>query len=351
MIKLFFDLKGANMNKILKIAIVVVLCLIVVLTVVLVATQGGANNGGTTTTTTTKPTPSNPPACEHVDTTPKDDKCDKCGETMPGAVIPGDYTETNDIVYVTVAGLNLRSEPAKKDGNEVGWVEIDTKLERLGYYTNGWSKVKYNGKECYVSTDCLTKSKPIASFTSTNETVYFTKGTYAYTKPSHLEPYSVADFTFKFGESTKRIGVATEVYVAEDGKEYTFAKIEFTVTNNGKQETVVRYVNNAYLSTTKPTQADPDAGITFVNNDSILVSKGTQKIRKSAIYVAGSDDEVYEILKQGTELQAVARGTESDGTIWYKVKYDGQILYVIYQSKDSNTGKYKDPYFTIKGSN
>ncbi len=340
------------MNKILKIAIVVVLCLIVVLTVVLVATQGGANNGGTTTTTTTKPTPSNPPACEHVDTTPKDDKCDKCGETMPGAVIPGDYTETNDIVYVTVTGLNLRSEPAKKDGNEVGWVEIDTKLERLGYYTNGWSKVKYNDKECYVSTDCLTKSKPITSFTTTNETVYFTKGTYAYTKPSHLEPYSVADFTFKFGESTKRIGVATEVYVAEDGKEYTFARIEFTVTNNGKQETVVRYVNNAYLSTTKPTQADPDAGITFVNNDSILVvSIEKINIRKSAIYDENEEEQKYGTIYAGTELQAVARGTESDGTIWYKVKYDGQILYVIYQSKDSNTGKYKDPYFTIKGSN
>ena len=331
------------MNKFLKIAIIVVLCLIVVLTVVLAVTQGNVTNGGSTTTTTTKPTPTNPPACEHVDAN-NDDKCDKCSNTMPGAVVPGNYTETNDTVYVTVTGLNLRSEPAKKDGNEVGWVEIDTKLDRLGYYANGWSKVTYNGKECYVSTDCLTSSKPITSFTTTNETVYFTKGTFAYTKPSHLEPYSVADFTFKFGESAKRTGVATEIYTADDGKQYTFARIEFTVTNNGQQETVVRYVNNAYLSTTKPTQADPDAGITFVNNDSVLVTKGTQKIRKSANYVAGSDDEVYEILKQGTELQAVARGTESDGTIWYKVKYDGQVLYVIYQAPG------KDPYFTIKGS-
>ena len=332
------------MNKILKIAIVVVLCLIVVLTIVLVATQGGANNGGTTTTTTTtKPTPSTPPACEHVDAN-KDNKCDKCKETMPGVVDPSDYTETNDTVYVIVTGLNLRSEPAKNDGNEVGWVEIDTKLERLGYYANGWSKVTYNGKECYVSTDCLTKSKPITNFSTVNETVYFNHSAAAFTKPSHLEPYSVSDFTFEFGESVKRTGVAKEVYVGEDGKEYTFARIEFTIKINGNQETAVRYVNNAYLSTTKPTEANPDGTITFTNNDNVLVAKGKQWIRKSAIYVADSEEELYVSISEGTELQAVARGTESDGTIWYKVKYDGQVLYVIYQAPN------KDPYFTIKGS-
>ena len=333
------------MNKILKIAIIVVLCLIVVLTIVLAVTQGNTNNGGTTTTTTTttKPTPSNPPVCEHVDAN-NDNKCDKCKETMPGTVVPGDYTETNDTVYVIVDNVYLRSEPAKNEGNEEGSVKIDTKLERLGYYANGWSKVTYNGKECYVSTDCLTTAKPITNFTLKDETVYFTKGALAFTKPSHLEPYSVADYTFKFGESAKRTGVATEVYVAEDGKEYTFARIEFTVTNNGQQETVVRYVNNAYLSTTKPSQTDPDAGITFTTSNDVLVAKGDQNIRKSAIYDSKPEEQIYTSIDSGTELQAVAKGTESDGTIWYKVKYDEEILYVIYKAPN------KDPYFTIKST-
>ena len=293
------------------------------------------------------------PACtEHKDDD-KNGKCDECDATIEDKPAdPGEFIATNDKVYVITDSLTVRTSPeSKDDSNIAGWAKVDNELSRLGYYANGWSKITYNGKECYVDSECLTTSKPITSFTTVNETVYFIHSALAFTKPSHIEDYSVADFSFFEGEEVKRTGVATVKYVAEDGKKYTFARIEFTVTDNGESKTITRYVNNEYLSTTKPSDPSLDAGISFTANSDILVVKeetGTMKIRKSAIYVEGSNEEIAYIVPVGTELQAVAKGTESDGTIWYKVQYEDGIYYVIYQSKDKATGEYKAPYFTIK---
>ena len=279
------------------------------------------------------------PACtEHVDSD-KNGKCDNCDATVEvEPVDPDTFTATNDKVYVISDGLHIRSSAEKTEDNKLGWVEQDTELTRLGYYENGWSKIKYEDKECFVSTDCLTTSKPIKNFTPVSETVYFIHSALAFTKPSHIEDYSVADFTFSVGEQVKRTGIATVKYVAEDGKEYKFARIEFTVTENGESKTITRYVNNAYLSTDKPTDPNPDGDVTFSKNSDVLVVKAeitSLNIRKSTKYV---DEEIAGSITAGTELQAIGKGIENDGTVWYKVQYEDGVYYVIY----------KDSYFTIK---
>ena len=325
------------MNKILKIAIVVVLCLIVILTIALFVFQSDDNGDSTTTTTTTTtsstsgntnpdPDPDPDPCTEHVDEN-KDKKCDNCGEDIPSS-----YIETNDKVYVITQGLNLRTDPEVKEGNELGWAEQDTELERIGYYANGWSKVRLeDGKECYVYTEFLTNEKPITNFATKSEMVYLTKNAYAFTKPSHLEAegYSVADYILTTGQIVKRTGVANEVYVGEDGTEYTFARVEFEVVVDGKQETVVRYVNNAYLTEIKPTGANPDGNIEFAgSHDKLEVLADAFNLRTAAIF----DESTRGItVTKGTILQAVGRGIEeSDNTVWYKVQYEDEIYYVIY---------------------
>ena len=134
---------------------------------------------------------------------------------------------------------------------------------------------------------------------------------------------------FFAGESVKRTGIATVPYVDENGS-YTFARVEYTVFNNGVAETRVRYVNNAYLTTEA---SNTDGLVVFEANDEILISKIENFwLRKSTIYI---DTEKAIQIPQNTVLQAIARGVESDGTVWYKVIYNDQVYYVIY----------KDTYF------
>lgn len=347
------------MNKILKIAIIVVLCLIVILTVALVAINNEGKKTTTTTTTTTttkqdctehkddntdylcdvcgaeleKP---NPPCTEHKDEN-GDKVCDVCNEPMPD-IDHGNYTATNDTVYVITDHLSIRTSPEVAEDNAVAWVDADAELTRLGYYANGWSKISYEDKEYYVSTDCLTTKKPITSFTDVNETVYFTKNAYIYTRPSYIEGYSKPVDTFYFGESITRTGVATVPFVDEDGKEYIFARVEYTVKVDGVDTPVVYYVNNEYLSTEKP--ADPDGGIEFEDCDVVLKVIASQSIaiRKSAIWIDGDDEhntaQIVDYAKTGDTLQTVGKGVESDGTVWYKVVISESTYYVIFNAEN-----------------
>lgn len=320
------------MNKALKIIIVIVICLILILAATLIFSQCSKNEADPTTTTkpstttTPKVDPDPTPECTtHIDAN-TDYICDVCQAQLEK---PNDgFTATNDKVYVISTELNVRKTP-DTTGNPVGSVLMDQELDRLGYYDNGWSKILYNGEECYVSTSYITESKPITDFTVVDETVYFIKNTLVWTKPSYIEGYSEnVDTCFK-GESVKRIGIANVKFVDKDG-EYTFAKIEYTVKIEGVPTTVVRYVNNAYLSTEAP---NTDGSVVFEANDEILISKLEKfSLRNSTNYV---DSEIAVEISKNTVLQAVARGVESDGTIWYKVIYNENTYYAIY----------KDTYF------
>ena len=324
--------KEKKMNKVLKIIIVIVICLILILAATLIFSQCSNNDvDQTTTSSSTTTTPKvdpdpNPECTTHIDAN-TDYLCDNCGAQLEKP--EEGFTATNDKVYVITTQLNVRKTP-DTNGNPVGSVLMDTELTRLGYYENGWSKIIYDGEECYVDTSSITTQKPItdADFTVVDETVYFTQNSLVWTKPSYIKAqgYSEAIDTFFAGESAKRIGVANVKYVDEDG-EYTFAKIEYTVKIDGVPTTVVRYVNNDYLSTEAP---NTDGSVVFEAVEEFLVLKVENFwLRKSTNYI---ESEKAVKIPQNTVLQAVARGVEADGTIWYKVIYDEQIYYAIYYS-------------------
>ena len=55
--------------------------------------------------------------------------------------------------YVTaVDNVNIRAE-ADIDSERVGFAYTGDKLELVEKLGNGWTKIKYNGKDCYVKTD------------------------------------------------------------------------------------------------------------------------------------------------------------------------------------------------------
>ena len=331
------------MNKILKISILVVICLIIILGVALLIGQCSKKPAdSTTTTTTTSSTTSstttgsnNPPVCtEHVDAD-TDYLCDVCGAELER---PNDstYVETNDEVYVISTVLNLRNNP-NETGVATVAVQMDEEITRLGYYTsganNGWSKVVYDGQEYYVLTECVTTQKPITEFTGEAERVYVVRNEKVYSKPSLITAYQYSEAMDTLFAGTEivvtRLGVSTTTFAKEDGTQITFAKIQYTT--NGVE--VVRYIDNSALTTEAP--LNPDGAVTFEANTDVLkvIAEESIWLRKSTFYGGEyTESEKAKAVPKGTILQATHKGIESDGTVWYKVIFEGKTYYTIYKS-------------------
>lgn len=67
------------------------------------------------------------------------------------------YKEVNETVYVT-KDVNVRKGPGTSF-NKVGSLNKGDNVTRTGIGSNGWSKIIYNGKEAYVSSNYLTTEK------------------------------------------------------------------------------------------------------------------------------------------------------------------------------------------------
>ena len=342
------------MNKALKIAIVLVLCLIVILTAILFACQG--SEGGTSTSSTSSTTPSssstssttsstsgneggdvNPPddepCTEHVDED-KDGECDVCGEPVEDTPVdPDEMTKCNDTVYVVSTELNIRTSPEIKSDNIVSNIsaKMDDVLKRTGY-NDGWSRVEINGKEYYVSNDCVVVGKPITEFTSKDEIVYYV-GPYASISLRHKPTlttkmdYSYVVGTIKLNDSLRRLGVAksADISVDDGGEAYeiVWAKVEVEI--GGKK--VIAYINNKYLTAS---QYPEDGDMTFEDKDDYLViTAESYGLRTSPEYLEDQSN-IGQFAIAGTLVHRTGRATkaDADGITWSRVEYNGKVLYM-----------------------
>lgn len=81
------------------------------------------------------------------------------------------FTDVSETVYTTEK-CNIR-ESYSTSSNKVGTVEKGTELKRTGVGDNGWSKIEYNGKTCYISSTYITKEKVEIEFKKpSNEKMY-----------------------------------------------------------------------------------------------------------------------------------------------------------------------------------
>ena len=125
--------------------------------------------------------------------------------------------------------VKIRKEPST-DSEEVGKLTGAASIERISD-DGTWSKVLYNGAECYIMSDLLTTVKPdTAPFTATDETVYATTDVKIRKGPS-TDSEEVA--TLKAGDSIKRTAYNDE-----------WSKVEY------KGNTY--YVATPYLSRQRP---------------------------------------------------------------------------------------------------
>lgn len=77
------------------------------------------------------------------------------------------YTETEDTVYIAGDRVNVRTS-GNLSGQVVATLSRGTALTRTGV-GEGWSRVVYNGQECYVSNDYVTAKAPDNTQTADSE--------------------------------------------------------------------------------------------------------------------------------------------------------------------------------------
>ncbi|MFJ7940351.1 SH3 domain-containing protein [Peribacillus sp. NPDC096622] len=208
---------------------------------------------------------------------------------------------TTKYVNVNTGSLNMR----KSGKATASIVAILSKGTKVTVYSesNGWAKVKANGKDGYVNTKYLSASKPGSGSTATPEKtttkyVNVSSGTLNMRKSGSESASVVA-----------KLSKGTKVTVYSESKGWAKVKA------NGKDG----HVSTKYLSTTKPgtgsTAVTPEKTTTkYVN-----VSSGTLNMRKSGSDSAG----IVAKLSKGTEVTVYS---ESNG--WAKIKANGKDGYV-----------------------
>lgn len=81
------------------------------------------------------------------------------------------FTNVNETVYTTTR-CNLR-ENDSTSSNKVATVNAGTKLTRIGVGNSGWSKLEYNGKTVYASSQYLTTTAPNSNENKTEDDIKF----------------------------------------------------------------------------------------------------------------------------------------------------------------------------------
>ena len=120
------------------------------------------------------------------------------------------FAQTNQTLYST-GEINVTSSYSTSS-NVVGSLKKGDTIEVIGTSSNGWSKVKYNGKEAYIKTELLTETKPKEE-KSTNKLLKSLKIEEANLNPEFDK--DVTNYTLKIGKDVNSLKIEA---VAEDDK-------------------------------------------------------------------------------------------------------------------------------------
>lgn len=164
------------------------------------------------------------------------------------------YTEKKETVYAT-SYVYVRAG-AGKSYDIVGHLDKNQSVTRLAKGDNGWSKVSYNGKTRYVSSDALTTTKPVVPTTQKTEPT--TQKPEKTTKPPKTEPTTqkpeknldkLTDFTSndkdRAGLTYDKNGDITVYELIKPGDEYY--KFDF----NGKLHKLTKPEETTHPKTTE----------------------------------------------------------------------------------------------------
>ncbi len=185
-------------------------------------------------------------------------------ETKPSVT----FTEVDETVYATDK-VNVRTGPGT-GYKKIGSLNAGEAVRRIGVGSNGWSKVIFDDKEAYVSSNYLTTTKPHTHNYQAGETVAPTCTEKGYTR-----------YTCSCGDSYK--GEKTDAL----GHDYEVITVEPTESSKGYTEHVCCVCGYRYKDqytdkqpsadpeptedTRKPIQeADPETGISWDGKSPII---------------------------------------------------------------------------------
>ncbi|MFS0762127.1 SH3 domain-containing protein [Peribacillus phoenicis] len=220
--------------------------------------------------------------------------------TKPGTVTKAAATVKTTTKYVNVSKGSLNMRKSGKATASI--VAILSKGTKVTVYSesNGWAKIKANGKEGYVSTKYLSASKPGSGSTVATPAKTTTKYVNVSTGSLNMR---------KSGKATASIvailskGTKVTVYSESNG----WAKVKA----NGKDG----YVNTKYLSVSKPGSGSSAVTPEKTTTKYVNVSSGTLNMRKSGSESAS----IVAKLSKGTKVTVYS---ESKG--WAKIKANGK---------------------------
>lgn len=209
---------------------------------------------------------------------------------------PVDVSETDDTVYVTGSGVNLRSGPGTSY-DIVAIVNAGTELRRTGTTENNWSRVQYEDKECYISNSFVSSDKPASSAGAADADV------------------SAADDTVTVtAEANVRKGPGTDYEIL--GLAAAGTELRRTGTSNGWSRVVFNgeegYIYDGLLRTGE-------------TGDQLEERSGKITVTSEANLREGpsTNDTILGVAQAGAELTV----TGKTGS-WYRVEYEGRTAYI-----------------------
>ncbi|RFU66512.1 SH3 domain-containing protein [Bacillus sp. V59.32b] len=219
--------------------------------------------------------------------------------TKPSGISPKTQTTTKYVNVTAGSSLNLRKSASTRSS-------LVTRLAKGTQVTvysgsDGWSRIKANGKVGYVSSKCLTSAKPPGS-TST-KTQVSTK--YINVSSGSLNLRKSASTRASVMAKLSK-GTPVTVYSESNG----WAKIKA----NGKNG----YVSSKYLSATRPGSGRTAAN-TKITTKYIHINSGTLNVRKSA----STSSNIVTRLAKGAQVSVYS---EAGG--WARIKANGKEGYV-----------------------
>lgn len=189
------------------------------------------------------------------------------------------YTEVNETVVITASDVNFRKEASAKSGT-YGLLQTGTKLTRTAIGDNGWSKVTYNGKTGYVSSQYLRKESD--NNTNDNKEVKF--------KDVNETMYATTNCNLRKSWSTD----SEKVGSLEKGQEVT----RTGVADNGWSR--IKYNGQVvYIATRLITNKKPDENTNEVNNE--VTNEVTNELTKEQ-KLAAIQDEVGVLPEVGNNI-------------------------------------------------
>lgn len=219
------------------------------------------------------------------------------------------YEEVDETVYVYGTGiLNVRAE-ASADSKLLGELKEGQSVKRTGR-GNGWSRIIFDGKTCYASSNYLTTVAPF-EYEERNETVYVV-GADMLNLRTKASLYGDILVSVTYGQELKRTGISKTA--DENGS--TWSRVEY----DGK----VCYANSAFLSLKSSMAADME--FTPMSDTIYVVAEQSLSLRSDA----SLSSSVVAYLGYGATLSrtGIAKKADADGILWSRVLFNGRTLYV-----------------------